>query len=544
MRFKLQLILITFAFITPSLVTAILIVFSNNSAAEVNMAGRQRMLTQKMTKEMITLSFDRSLNNSAAVEVSRRSLESSIKLFETTLNALINGGTTPKTLNLNGAKQALIKVEGNAAEQLQKVRVQWIEFKNLLLREIETESEETRVAVLQKNTPLLASMNIAVGLIEKQANEKTHLQKYFQIAGSILCIIIGILFNWYGNVYLRGPLKTLHTSLDAIAKGDLSESIQSNRNDVIGDLFSSAENMRGNLAEMLQDLKIAALQLSQNVQSLRENTNTLKENAAANDVEFIHIKKLCTEMNQEFQILSQESMEIDEFSKSSILDIESIGSNIAEIENSCNKERELTHLSNSKSQEATQSISQLGNAASEIGSVIEIITSIADQTNLLALNATIEAASAGEAGKGFAVVAQEVKALAKQTANATERISSQIHSIQNNTNNSVESVEKIGELIEDVTQISDRIFVAVKEQRESSFTISSTFQKTSTNIQTMNEYIAQLSKKSQDITANQNSLESSLTQITQASENTSKQADEISSLSVNLEEMVQQFKLT
>ena len=78
-------------------------------------------------------------------------------------------------------------------------------------------------------------------------------------------------------------------------------------------------------------------------------------------------------------------------------------------------------------------IAQLSQAASRIGDVVKLITAIAEQTNLLALNATIEAARAGEAGRGFAVVAQEVKALASQTAKATEEIASQIASMQTAT---------------------------------------------------------------------------------------------------------------
>ena len=86
---------------------------------------------------------------------------------------------------------------------------------------------------------------------------------------------------------------------------------------------------------------------------------------------------------------------------------------------------------------------ELNEAAKRIGDVVSLITDIAEQTNLLALNATIEAARAGEAGRGFAVVAGEVKALAGQTAKATEDIAKQIAGMQHATSRSIEAIEAI-----------------------------------------------------------------------------------------------------
>ena len=109
-------------------------------------------------------------------------------------------------------------------------------------------------------------------------------------------------------------------------------------------------------------------------------------------------------------------------------------------------------------------IAQLSQSAARIGDVIKLITDVAEQTNLLALNATIEAARAGEAGRGFAVVASEVKALAAQTARATDEIAAQIASMQAATNESVLAIREIGTTITLISEISSTIAAAVEQQ--------------------------------------------------------------------------------
>ena len=111
-------------------------------------------------------------------------------------------------------------------------------------------------------------------------------------------------------------------------------------------------------------------------------------------------------------------------------------------------------------------IEKLGDSSSEIGKVVQLITTIADQTNLLALNATIEAARAGDTGRGFAVVANEVKALANETSRATGDIASKVEAIRKDTQDAVTAIQEIQRIVSAVDSFQQTISAVVVRQRE------------------------------------------------------------------------------
>ena len=143
---------------------------------------------------------------------------------------------------------------------------------------------------------------------------------------------------------------------------------------------------------------------------------------------------------------------------------EEMASSVNEISRQVQESSRIAGQAVEQARKTHDRVNELSTAANRIGDVVELINSVAGQTNLLALNATIEAARAGEAGRGFAVVASEVKALAEQTAKATDEIRKQIGGIQNATEDSVAAIGEIGVTIGRISEIATTIASAIEEQ--------------------------------------------------------------------------------
>ncbi len=155
---------------------------------------------------------------------------------------------------------------------------------------------------------------------------------------------------------------------------------------------------------------------------------------------------------------------------------EELSASIREISQQVSRSSQKAGDAVKQARETDERVQGLVTAAQKINDVVELINNIASQTNLLALNATIEAARAGEAGKGFAVVASEVKALANQTAKATDEISQQVSAIQTETNDAVAAIQAISETIGEINEITNSVAAAVEQQSAATGEISQSVQ--------------------------------------------------------------------
>jgi methyl-accepting chemotaxis protein len=199
---------------------------------------------------------------------------------------------------------------------------------------------------------------------------------------------------------------------------------------------------------------------------------------------------------------------------------EELASSVGEISRQVEASARIAGEAVEQAQKTDVRISQLSQAASRIGDVVDLIQTIAGQTNLLALNATIEAARAGEAGRGFAVVASEVKTLAEQTAKATGEISQQIADIQSATKDSVTAIKEIGATIGRISEISSTIASAVEEQGAAT-------QEISRNVQRAAEGTTQVAGDISDVQRGASETGAASSQVLSAAQSLSRESERL-----------------
>ncbi len=228
-------------------------------------------------------------------------------------------------------------------------------------------------------------------------------------------------------------------------------------------------------------------------------------------------------------VVSAASEQVTENVQTVAASSEEMTSSITEIARSSSEAAKIAKQAVDVAGSANSKIKELGDSSVEIGKVIKVITSIAQQTNLLALNATIEAARAGEAGKGFAVVANEVKELAKQTAQATEDISQKIEAIQTGSQGAVAAIGEVGTIINQINDISNTIASSVEEQTATTNEIS--------------RNVSQAARGSAEIGENICGVAQAAADTTQGANDTLEASKNLAEMAAQLQRLVEQFEM-
>ncbi len=264
----------------------------------------------------------------------------------------------------------------------------------------------------------------------------------------------------------RGPFARTLTALDAL----LAHMAEREREEK-----AFRENQANSFDETFSAAQMALASAAEQLEGNAERLEGVLRTAAQHSEETLAYAKETLEAAQAIAAGSQQ-----------------LSASITEISRQASESDQAVQAVKSDVGKALDATKALMGAAKSIDQVIVFIRDIADKTNLLALNATIEAARAGDAGKGFAVVASEVKALASQTAKATEDIARQIESMQAATTATANAIEEIDHQSDTVTQVVAAIASAVEEQSAATGEISEHLQNTTSKVEEMLEKLTEI----------------------------------------------------
>ncbi|MBN8987941.1 MAG: HAMP domain-containing protein [Rhizobiales bacterium] len=313
---------------------------------------------------------------------------------------------------------------------------------------------------------------------------------------------------------LTRPLINMVDAMEHLARGNLDWVIErTNRHDEIGKMSSSLSVFQGKL---LENRRFAADQEEAKGAAERDRRDTMLriandfEQAVGRIVETVsaassEIEVAAGSLTKTAEATQGLSATVAAASEQSSANVQSAAaaseqmvSSVNEIGRQVEESQRVATAAVAQADQTKARIAELSHCAERIGDVVKLISAVAAQTNLLALNATIEAARAGEAGRGFAVVATEVKALAAQTAKATEEIGKQIAQMQSATEHSVGSIMEIGQTIESISRISSAIAISVEQQASATQEIACNVQQAAVGSQQVSSNIFEVSRGASD----------------------------------------------
>ncbi len=510
----------------------------------INLAGRQRMLTQKMAKELMAFQMDRKKTGKGNAALGAN-VRNTMKVFDSTLSALKDSGEAPLSLDLTSTKYRKCPgATGQAYTQLEKVEEMWkgiSEHYNKTLNSVEDIEKEMN-HILTENMPLLKEMNSAVVLLQEQSESRVS----WLLTSQFVLLIFGAAFMVFAVITVLSTIKRMN-KISAFSKklgeGDLTAQSDIEGTDELGTIGDELDDMSTELKHLFSGIIGKAETLDASSSELNEISGQVSTGAedvsGRSNTVAVAAEELSTNMNSVAAATEETSTNVGLVATAA----EEMTSTINEIAQNSEKARSISGDAVSQAKNASDRIGELGQAAQEIGRVTEAITEISEQTNLLALNATIEAARAGEAGKGFAVVANEIKELARQTAEATQEIKEKIEGVQNSTDGTVKEIEQISNVINEVNDIVSTIATAVEEQSVTTREIAGNVAQAAQGIQEVTENVAQSSVVTGEIARDIVEVNTAATNMADSSTQVNASAVNLSDMSSQLREQMGLFKV-
>ncbi|WP_245931725.1 methyl-accepting chemotaxis protein [Actinokineospora auranticolor] len=329
--------------------------------------------------------------------------------------------------------------------------------------------------------------------------------------GLVASIAVGLLITRS----ITKPMRGLSAALEGVADGDLTRTVEVGSKDEVGRMAAALNKATDSMREIVGTI-------SRGVGSLKASTQQMSDMSA-------QVTTSAEETSAQAGVVTAAADQVANNVQTVATGADEMSASIKEIAQSANEAAGVAGQAVSVAAATNSTVAKLGESSMEIGNVVKVITSIAEQTNLLALNATIEAARAGDAGKGFAVVANEVKDLAQETAKATEDISRRVEMIQADTANAVNAIDEISEIIGRINDFQLTIASAVEEQ-------------TATTTE-MNRNVGEASAGVSEIAANIGGVAASAGNTTGTVTQTATVLEGLTSLSSELQDQVNRFKL-
>uniref|UniRef100_UPI0035B5CB18 methyl-accepting chemotaxis protein n=1 Tax=Pseudomonas syringae TaxID=317 RepID=UPI0035B5CB18 len=372
-------------------------------------------------------------------------------------------------------------------------------------------------AALDKMTTLgvsmLATSNDLITRQNKSRDADSAKSVQMIIAATALAMVLGILAAWVITRQITTPLQETLEVVERVASGDLSRNLNVDRKDELGKLQATIQRMTVSLRELVGGIRDGVTQIASAAEELSAVTEQTSAGVNSQKVETDQVATAMHEMTATVQEVARNAEEASEAAVAADRQARDgervVNEAIAQIE------RLASAVGNS-----SEAMGALKQESDKIGSVLDVIKSVAEQTNLLALNAAIEAARAGEAGRGFAVVADEVRSLAQRTQKSTEEIEALIARLQSGTQQATTVMDSSRELSTSSVELTRRAGGSLAN-----------ITKTVSSIQAMNQQIAAAAEE-QSATAEE--INRSIINVRDVSEQTSAASEETAASSVEL----------